>query len=295
VQRITGRTRLVGLFGWPTEHSVSPAMQNAALAAMGLDWCYVPLPVPPDRLPEAIAGLQSLGFVGANVTVPHKQATMACMDRLTKEARVVGAVNTILLGAKGLTGHNTDVSGFLRALADAEMEANGRVVVLGAGGAARAVVYALCATADEILILNRHADRAEALAADMATHGAGRVRGAALEATTLAQAVAGASLVVNTTSAGMWPDVDAMAWCPEVTYPGDVSLFDLVYNPQETMLMRLAGRAGARAENGLGMLLHQGAESLRLWSGREPDVAIMRRACLEALEGKRHATLPDRR
>jgi len=295
VPRISGRTRLVGLFGWPTEHSVSPAMQNAALVALGLDWCYVPLPVPPDRLAEAIAALRALGFVGANVTVPHKQAALAWMDRLTKEARVVGAVNTILPDAKGLTGHNTDVAGFTRALADAEMEAHGRVVVLGAGGAARAVVYALCSTAAEIMILNRHAARAGALAVDMAPHCAGQVRGAALDATTLAQAVAEASLVVNTTSAGMWPNVDAMPWCPGVAYPGNVPLFDLVYNPQETMLMRLARRAGARAENGLAMLVHQGAESLRLWSGREPDVAIMRRACLEALEGERHATIPDRR
>ena len=292
---ITGRTKLVGLFGWPTEHSVSPAMQNAALAAMDLDWCYVPLPVPPSCLADAVAALRALRLVGANVTVPHKQAVMTCMDQLTDEARVVGAVNTIVPSDSGFLGHNTDVAGFRRALSDAGMEASGRVVVLGAGGAARAIVYALCSVASEILILNRTAKRAVALAADMAPYSAGRVLGAALDASTLTQSVSEACLLVNTTSVGMWPEVDSLPWCAGVSYPSSVPLFDLVYNPQETALMRLARRAGARAENGLGMLVHQGAESLRLWSGRDPDVSIMRRACLEALEGEHHASVPHRR
>jgi shikimate dehydrogenase len=217
------------------------------------------------------------------------------MDQLTDEARVVGAVNTIVPSDSGLLGHNTDVAGFRRALSDAAMEASGRVVVLGAGGAARAIVYALCSVASEILILNRTAKRAVALAADMAPYSAGRVLGAALDASTLTQSVSEACLLVNTTSVGMWPEVDSLPWCASGSYPSSVPLFDLVYNPQETALMRLARRAGARAENGVGMLVHQGAESLRLWSGRDPSVAIMRRACLEALEGEHHASVPHRR
>jgi len=266
-------------------------MQNAALEAMGLDWCYVPLPVPPQRLGEAVAALRALDLVGANVTVPHKQAIMAWMDQLTDEARLVGAVNTILPLEDGLLGHNTDVIGFQRALCDADMSAHGCVVVLGAGGAARAVAYALSRMAKELVILNRTVERAVALAADMRSHTVCHVRGAALDAPTLRQAVAEACLVVNTTSAGMWPHADSSPWPDGVDYPPATPLFDLVYNPQETALMRLARRAGARAENGLGMLVHQGAESLRLWSGRDPDVAVMRRACLEALEGERHASI----
>lgn len=293
MHEITGRTKLVGLFGWPTDHSVSPAMQNAALTALDLDWCYVPLPVPPERLADAVAALRALGLVGANVTIPHKQAVMAWMDDLTDEAQGVGAVNTIIPSSAGLLGHNTDVVGFERALCDAGMSGQGRVVVLGAGGAARAVVYALRRTADEIVILNRTVERAVALASDMGAGITCQVRGAALDAPTLRAAVQGTSLVVNTTSAGMWPAVDSSPWADGVPYPAEASLLDLVYNPQETTLMRLARRFGARAENGLGMLVHQGAESLRLWSGREPDVAIMKQACLQALEGAHHASVSD--
>ncbi|MGC9360490.1 MAG: shikimate dehydrogenase [Anaerolineae bacterium] len=282
---ITGRTRLVGLLGWPTEHSVSPAMQNAAIDAIGLDWCYVPLPVPPKGLPEAVAALRALGLVGANVTVPHKQAALPLMDEVSEEARVVGAVNTIILHDHRLLGHNTDVAGFLRALREAGIAPRGRVVVLGAGGAARAVVCALRQTAGEILILNRTAERAKSLADEMGKGRSYRVLGAALDAASLQSALDGASLLVNATSVGMWPDVNRSPWPQGVAYPTEVPLFDLVYNPQETALMRMAREAGARAENGLGMLVHQGAESLRLWSGKEPDVSIMKEACLEALEG----------
>ena len=292
-QGITGRTRLIGLFGWPTEHSVSPAMQNAAIEAMGLDWCYVPLPVSPEGLAEAVAALRALGLVGANVTVPHKQTVLPYVDELAEEARVVGAVNTIVRHKERLLGHNTDVAGFLRALRDAGMSARGRVVVLGAGGAARAVVYALRRIASEILILNRTVERAVALAGEMGQSQGCRVRGAALDASTLVRSLDGASLVVNATSVGMWPAVSRSPWLEGVSYPPETSLFDLVYNPQETALMRMAREAGAKAENGLGMLVHQGAESLRLWSGREPDVSIMKQACLEALEGARHASIPD--
>ena len=285
VQRVTGRTKLVGLFGWPTEHSVSPAMQNAAIDAMDLDWCYVPLPVPPEGISQAVSALRALGLVGANVTVPHKQAVLPLVDELSEEARVVGAVNTIILRDGRLFGHNTDVAGFLRALREAGMAASGRAVVLGAGGAARAVVCALRQTASEILILNRTVERAKSLADEMGEAQVCRVLGATLEAGSLQSALDAACLLVNATSVGMWPYVDSSPWPKDVAYPSEVPLFDLVYNPQETALMRMAREAGARAENGLGMLVHQGAESLRLWSGREPDVCIMRTACLEALEG----------
>jgi shikimate dehydrogenase len=283
---ITGRTRLVGLFGWPTEHSVSPAMQNAAIDAMGLDWCYVPLPVAPEGISRAIEALRGLGLVGANVTVPHKQAVLPLVDELSEEARIVGAVNTIILRDQRLLGHNTDVAGFLQALQEVGMPARGRAIVLGAGGAARAVVCALRQTASEILILNRTYERAQSLADEMGKGQSCRVVGATMDAVSLQTVLDGASLLVNATSVGMWPDVKHSPWPGGVAYPTAVPLFDLVYNPQETVLMRMAREAGARAENGLGMLVHQGAESLRLWSGRDPDVSIMREACLEALEGE---------
>ena len=161
---INGQTKLVGLIGYPVEHSLSPVMHNSAFAALNLNWCYVPLPVPPERLGEAVAGLRALGFAGANVTVPHKEAVMACLDRIAPGARAIGAVNTIAIREGELIGYNTDWQGFLTALNEGGFDPEGkRVVVLGAGGAARAVVYALAQAGAQVTILNRTPLRAQAL------------------------------------------------------------------------------------------------------------------------------------
>ncbi len=170
-EQFSGKTTLVGLIGWPVSHSVSPAMHNAAFAHLGLDWRYVPFPVAPEpasRVGEAVLGLRALGLRGANVTVPHKQAVMAHLDRLTPAAQAIGAVNTILLDAEGaLVGDNTDAPGFVADLREHGVEVPGRrVLVLGAGGSARAVAYGLAAAgASQITLVNRSVDRALALVA----------------------------------------------------------------------------------------------------------------------------------
>ena len=159
---INGATKLVGLIGWPVEHSLSPAMHNAAFASLGLNWVYVPLPVPPGTVEAAVKGLAALGFQGANVTVPHKQAVMPYLDELTEAAKIIGAVNTIVVGGAEahsrtpLRGDNTDAEGFIRALREGGFEPQGSsATVLGAGGAARAVVYALLASGTtEVRVLN---------------------------------------------------------------------------------------------------------------------------------------------
>ena len=177
-----GIARMTGLVGWPVEHSVSPAMHNAAYAAVGLDWCYLPFPVPPERLAEAIARVRALGMAGVNVTVPHKQAVLSLMDELSPAAAAIGAVNTVIVADGRLVGHNTDAAGFLRALREAGCEPTGLpTLVLGAGGAARAVVYALLGVGADVTVLNRTPQRAEALvtcslrrASDAACRTAGR-------------------------------------------------------------------------------------------------------------------------
>ena len=163
IQSISGKTSLVGLIGWPVTHSLSPRMHNAAFAELGLDWAYVPLPVQPDDVEQALKGLAALNFVGANVTVPHKQAVIRYMDELSDAARITGAVNTIQLKEGKFEGYNTDAIGFLNALQEAGCNPKGmRVAVLGAGGAARAVVFALArAGADSIIVLNRTAERGD--------------------------------------------------------------------------------------------------------------------------------------
>ncbi len=281
---VTGHTQMVGLLGWPVEHTISPAMHNAAFAALGMDWCYVPFAVPPARLKEALRGVSALGLRGMNATVPHKQALVHLVDELSPEARAIGAVNTLLMGDK-IRGHNTDASGFLRALSEAHMSEADTALILGAGGAARAVGYALLSRGTRLVILNRTGERATALASDLRKALPGpQVDASVLRPETLAACAPRVDLIVNTTIVGMSPQAGECPWPSEVAYPGSVPLFDLIYTPRETRLMALARQSGARAANGLGMLVHQGAEAFRLWTGTEPPVDAMREACQDALE-----------
>jgi len=276
---INGATRLVGLIGWPVEHSLSPAMHNAAFAALGLNWVYVPLPVPPGALEAAVKGLAALGFRGANVTVPHKQAVMPYLDELTEAARAIGAVNTIIVRDGRLTGDNTDAEGFIRALREGGFKPQGSsVMVLGAGGAARAVVYALLSSGTtEVRVLNRTYERAVTLVEDFGKlFPQVELKPLPLNSQALAEAAGDSSLLVNATSVGMWPHVEESPWPEELPFPSHLTVFDLVYNPQKTKLLRQAEAAGARIISGLGMLLHQGARAFELWTRRKPHLHIMR-------------------
>lgn len=297
---IDGSTRLVGLLGWPVEHSLSPVMHNAAFDALGLPWRYVPLPVPPGQVEAAVRGLAALGFCGANVTVPHKRAVMPFLNSITPAAQALGAVNTLVIGRdeKGSTtisGHNTDSKGFVGALRRGgfEPEDGGNAIVVGAGGAARAVVFGLLwSGAGQILILNRTLERAEALVSDLSpqARSSSQLRALALTPETLVESARGADLVVNSTTVGMWPHIDDSIWPGEVAIPPHLTVFDLVYNPLETRLLRQARRPGARAIDGLGMLVRQGALAFDLWTNQGLDVteiaALMRRAAEAALPQK---------
>ncbi len=304
---IGGRTRLVGIVGWPVEHSLSPAMHNAAFAALGLDWAYVPLPVAPARVDEAVRGLRALGFAGANVTIPHKQAVMSQLDEVSGAARAIGAVNTIVVREGRLLGENTDWLGFLASLREAGFEPKGkRALVLGAGGAARAVVYALASVGVEVAVVNRTPERVEILARELMELGgtqgnSGELGGIAentdgvprssseflrvpIQTAPTIQAaldlVNGIHLVVNTTPVGMWPRVDASPWPEEVLLPSGAAVCDLVYNPLETQLLQRARAAGCQVIDGLGMLVHQGAAAFEMWTGVKAPVEVMRRALM---------------
>ncbi|MER3401520.1 MAG: shikimate dehydrogenase [Thermoflexus sp.] len=280
---IRGTTRLVGLMGWPVAHSRSPQMHNAAFAALGLDWAYVPLPVRPEDLEAAIRGLRALGFVGANVTVPHKMAVLSYLDEISPLARAVGAVNTLRFVEGRLIGENTDVDGFRAALAEAGCAVRGQAAaILGAGGAARAVLAALALEgAAEIFVVHRSVERAARMVAELA-EGLSRA-GLTVPpvhwrspSDPLPEDIA---LLVNATPVGMAPEVEASPWPPERPFPwGLQHVIDLIYEPPRTRLMALAEAAGIAAHNGLGMLLHQGARAFFLWTGREPPLEVMRRA-----------------
>jgi len=284
--RIDTQTRTLGVIGWPVEHSLSPAMHNAALREMGLNWAYLAFAVEPERVAEAVAAVRGLGLVGLNVTIPHKQAVAGLMDELDDAASALGAVNTIVRSEDRLIGFNTDGPGFLRSLQERGHTVEGRrVAIIGAGGAARSVAYATArAGAASIDLLNRTAEKAEAVARLAQEKGtARRVNTSGLEGERAREAVSSADVVVDCTSVGMYPNVNEGPVVPgQWLRPGQV-VVDLTYNPRETTLLRAALEQGAEVVDGTGMLVHQGAISLLHWSGREAPVEVMREALLAAL------------
>lgn len=281
---ITANTKLVGLLGWPVSHSVSPLMHNAAFATLGLDWRYVPLPVDPQRpdaVRRAVLGLPALGMVGANVTVPHKQAVMPFVDRLLPAAQAIGAVNTLVVEPDGsLTGDNTDAGGFVADLAEHGVKPAGcRVLLLGAGGSARAVAYGLAfAGVQSIAVVNRTLAAAEALAARLQPLFPDCALAAGFLPDDVAQIAPTADLIINCTSLGMTPNSETTPWPAGISFrPGQV-VYDLVYNPPQTVLLRQATEDGAQAIGGLGMLVWQGALAFERWTGRPAPVDAMRGA-----------------
>jgi len=266
------------VIGDPVRHSLSPAIHNAAFAALGLDWTYVALPVADGDAPVAIAGARALGIRGLSVTMPHKAAVVPALDGLSDTAAALGAVNCIVADGGRLVGHNTDGDGFVQGLsADLAVEPGGRrCVVVGTGGAARAVVRSLAAAgAASVVVVGRDAGRAATAAAL-----AGRA-GTTASFEDLVAELATAELVVNTTPIGM-------AASPGVPFPVEalssaVAVADLVYHPIDTDLVRACRAAGVPASNGLGMLVHQAAAAFELWTGEAAPIDVMTRAALAEL------------
>lgn len=272
---------LTGLIGWPVAHSRSPAMHNAAFAAAGIDGVYLPLPVHPERVGEAVAGLRALGFRGANVTIPHKEAVIPHLHTLSPAAQAIGAVNTIIVQADGvLRGENTDAPGFLADLHEqgvslAEVQAGG-ALILGAGGSARAVAYALAAAGVPTRIHARRPAQAAQLVAALRPHLPDPTLIAQHPSFITNDPALMIKMVVNCTPVGMAPQTQASPWPAEARFhPGQI-LYDLVYTPPDTRLMQQARGGGAHAIGGLGMLLHQGALAWQLWTNHPAPLAAMR-------------------
>ena len=282
-------TLRLGVIGYPLRQSISPAFQQAALDHLGLDARYERWEIPPDQLAGRIGELRSPELLGFNVTVPHKEAVFALLDEASVEARSIGAVNVVVHGGGRLVGHNTDAGGFLRALReDGGCDPQGlHALVLGAGGGARAVCFALLrAGASLLTIANRTEGRAGAVVEAMGGQ-AGGMRTIPLERGSLSAVLRGrpaVELIVNCTTLGMrhGPTPDASPLEVDLISPGAL-VYDLIYNPRETPLLQGARQAGARSLDGLPMLVHQGAEAFRLWTGREPPVEVMFQAARRAL------------
>lgn len=270
----------VGLIGWPVEHSLSPAMHNAAFAELGLDWCYDLLPTPENAVATQLERVRR-GYQGANVTVPHKLSVIQHLDRVDQAAQAIGAVNTISVQSGELVGYNTDAPGFMAALAAAGFAAAGRqALILGAGGAACAVATALAQAGCAVTIHNRRPQQAVVLARRLGPQADGLPPGARLDDVQPSRF----DLLVNATPVGMWPAIDACPWPDDLPLAAHWTVYDLIYNPTRTRLLARAEDVGATTIGGLEMLIHQGALAFTLWTGRPAPVETMRAAATMALQ-----------
>ncbi|MDD5590729.1 MAG: shikimate dehydrogenase [Dehalococcoidales bacterium] len=282
---ISGKTRVCGVIGDPIEHTMSPVMHNAAFGALGIDYVYLPFRVQKGDLGQALAGARALNLAGLNVTIPHKVAVISFLDELDPIAERIGAVNTIVNDNGNLRGYNTDATGFLQALLDKGIKPEGKkVVVLGAGGASRGISFILAESGANLVILNRPAeiDWAENLAREISR--AFKKETAALELNNknLAEALEGTDILVNTTSVGMSPDTDETP-VPMSLLKSTPVVFDIVYNPIQTRLLREAKSAGASTISGLDMLAWQGALAFEKWTGLKAPLELMKKEAAKAL------------
>ncbi|GAB4484982.1 MAG: shikimate dehydrogenase [Thermodesulfovibrionales bacterium] len=271
---ISGTTRITGLFGFPVEHTLSPAMHNAAFTHLGLDFCYVPFLVHPDSLPQAVAAVRALNLAGVNVTIPHKEAVIPLLDEVSEEAAFIGAVNTVVNDGGRLAGHNTDGRGFMKSLEENGCTAAGRkVLVIGAGGASRAVCYYLSDAAESLTIVDVDIRKQQQLAADLS-----RIR-RNVHAPAAAADYGAYDLIVNATPLGMKAE-DPLPLPAEALRP-EQTVCDLIY--RTTPLLAAAAARGCRTIDGHGMLLWQGILAFELWTRCSAPVEIMRTALRERI------------
>ena len=281
---ITGSTNIVGLIGNPVEHSFSPQMHNAAFKALNLDYTYVTFDVNPADLKTAINGAKSLNIKGFNVTIPHKINVMKYLDKLDDIAKLIGAVNTI--DFKDLKGYNTDGIGAIKAIEEIDSVKNKNIVIAGAGGASRAISFYLAKYgADKITILNRNIDKAKNLANDILNSNLIED----IKTDSISQInnyLNDSDILINTTPVGMSPNINDKPIASAENMHEDLIVFDAVYNPNETVLLKEAIKANAKPVYGIKMLLYQGAESFKIWTGQNPPIDVMEDILIKTLNLK---------
>ena len=278
---IKGSTKVVGLIGEPVEHSFSPPMHNEAFKTLGLDYVYAPFNVSPDNLKSAIEGANSLNIQGLNVTIPHKINVIKYLNELDPIAELIGAVNTI--DFKNLKGYNTDGIGCIRAIEEVTKIKDKNIVVAGAGGAARAIVFYLAKYgAEEVNILNRNLKKAENLANDLlASNLISNVNSS--DISEISKFISDADILIDTTPIGMHPNVSDEPIVKAADIHEELVVNDIVYNPNETVLLKEAIKANAKVVYGIKMLLYQGAESFKIWTDREAPIDVMEAKLKETL------------
>jgi shikimate dehydrogenase len=280
---ISGKTQVCGVIGDPIEHTLSPTIHNAAFNHLKLDFVFLAFRVKATELENAIRGMRGLGIHGLNVTMPHKGTVIAYLDMVDSTVKFLGSANTILNKNGKLSGFNTDGAGALKALRENGINLSGKkVVLLGAGGAAKAIAFSLAKEVGELVVLNRAAEKAKKLAEALELALNKKVVGGALSPDTIAENLQDSDVLINATSVGMHPEADQSIVPPQLLR-SDLTVMDIVYNPVETKLAKAAKAAGAKVISGVEMLIYQGAASFEIWTGRSAPIEVMRLAALNKL------------
>jgi shikimate dehydrogenase len=282
---ISGKTRVCGVIGDPIEHSLSPTIHNAAFRHLGLDFVFLAFRVKAADLENAVRGMRGLGIHGLNVTMPHKSTVTAYLDTMDPAVKFLGSANTILNRDGKLSGFNTDGVGALKALRENGIAlAEKTLLLLGAGGAAKAIAFSLAKEVGELVVLNRATEKAQELAERLTRTLGKKVVGGALTPDAVADNLQDSDVLINATSVGMNPAAN-QSIVPLQLLRSDLTVMDIVYNPVETKLAKDAKAAGARVISGVEMLIHQGAASFEIWTGHEAPIEVMRNAALNKLSG----------
>lgn len=267
--KVTGKTKILGIFGYPVEHTLSPSMHNSAFKALGLDMCYLPFKVSPEALPQAINAIRALNILGVNITTPHKENVIIFLDEVDKEALFIGAVNTIVNSDGKLKGYNTDGKGFVSSLSEEGISIDGKeILIIGAGGAGRAISYYLSENAKRVCLYDINRAKVENLVNDFR-----KIRNNVFIADNI-EKLKEFDIIINATPSGLKPD-DHLPLNPDLIKP-HIVVCDLIY--KKTELLKKAKSKGAKIIDGLGMLLWQGVLAFELWTGIKPPVEVMRKA-----------------
>ncbi len=283
--KISGKTQVYGVIGDPIAHSLSPVMHNAAFEALKMDCVFLAFRVKTGEVESAIHGMRGLGIHGLNVTMPHKNPVIPFLDEVNATAKFLGSVNTILNDDGKLTGFSTDGVGALNALKKNGVKLNGKkVLLLGGGGAAKAISYALAKEVKELTILNRSPEKTNTLTETISREFNKRVSDGLLEPSSIQENLQNADVLINATSVGMHPNVEHSLVEPQ-WLRRDLTVMDIVYNPVKTKLARDAKKAGAKVVSGVEMLIYQGAASFEIWTGKAAPVEVMRKTALNKLTG----------
>lgn len=282
---VSGKTRVCAVIGEPIDHSLSPVIQNAAFCALNIDCVYTAFRVNSSDIANALSGIRALGVLGLNVTMPHKEAVIAYLDWIDETAKFLNSVNTIHHKDGKLLGYSTDGIGALRALKENRADPQGkRVLILGAGGAARSIAYSLIQEADELFILNRTVSEAKKLAETLKHKFDKKISVGSLSPEIIKEKIRATDILLNTTSVGMNPNINQSLIEPD-NLESNLTVMDIIYNPHDTQLIKDAKAVGAKVVNGIEMLIYQGATAFEIWTGQQAPIPVMRKALLEQYSG----------